>query len=485
MAEKSKARRIVATYGPFETIRELGRGAMGVVFLARRSSKDVPIALKVLPEVFTHDPVYPTKLLHLARQVSAMEHPNIVRVLDFGQDEDLLYVASQFIEGRSALEVSREHPYGMDWCEACRIVRQVAAGLAHAAARGVLHRDIKPANILVTAGTGRALINDLALAKVHMLNASEITGYLCTVGTPSYFSPELIRNDRALDHRADIYSLGAVLYRLVCGQPPFRGETALAVVAAHLTQPVPDPCKMQTKLPANVGELIRCMLAKDPAGRPQTYDALRESLADVMAGKAAQGIPGAAAAASAKTAAAESVLERLRFMDELSFEREDEPWYIFTDAPLTWADYEGAGGAVQVPPSVAKSDAVYSLFEMDGDQELELEDAFDRASLQDDALSRRIREMRVATAGEPSAFELETRTPVSESRIKTAPVPASEPEPADEDVPVAFMDMPVSQRRRSPLEWIMDNAVPLAIMWGIVVLALAAYIGLVLRPQGG
>jgi len=518
MAKDLEKKNSIATYGPYETIHELGRGSMGVVFLARRTPDAEPVALKVLPEVFTHDPGYATHFLHHARMVSALKDPGIVPVLDFGQDGPLLYVASQFIDCSSALGISREHPYGMNWPGACRIIHDVTAGLAYAAQQGVLHRDIKPANILVANGSDHVLINNLALAKVHMLDAAEITGHLCTVGTPSYFSPELIRNEKTLDHRSDIYSLGAVLYRLVCGQPPFRRETALAVIAAHLTEPVPDPHKLHPGLPPGVGELILRMLAKDPADRPQTYDALREVLEQVMDGQEpGEAAMGGAALATIETSDTDTVLEQLRFMDHMSFEREDEPWYIFTDAPLTWEDFEGTGEADPAPAEVSKSEAGYKFFELATDVEFELEDVSDR-ELPADATASGTQEMKVATAGGPSALELEPRTfgPESEQEIEPDPGlelepdpglelepdpglelepdpglelepdpgleldlesdPESEPEVLIEDGPSTFMNLPVPERRRPCVDWIMDNAIPLVIIWSTIILALAAYV---------
>lgn len=320
-------------FGKCTVDRIVGRGAMALVYRGWHEGLQMPVAVKVLRrELSQRNPDFASRFMREAKTAARLAHPNVVRVIDCGEENEHLYMVMDFIDGKDCLQLSREAPGAMDWQIACRITMQVAEGLGYAASMGVIHRDVKPANIIVDT-TGRAVITDLGLAKLSMRGTAELTGELHTVGTPNYMSPEQIRDPSSTDLRADIYSLGATLYRLLCGRPPFRAASAMDVVAMHLTaMPVP-PVKLRPDIPSGLSDIIRKMLAKSPEDRYQTYEDLLSDMQEVLAGGEVTATEFHDVPLLESDAELADVLSELDFLHELEIEDPDSSSVDFAVAP--------------------------------------------------------------------------------------------------------------------------------------------------------
>ena len=256
--------------------RELGRGGMGVVLLARDLRLERPVAIKVLPRQRAADATHRQRFLREARTAAKLSHPNIVPTLHADEVGAYAYFTMPYIDGETLAE--RVQSRGrLAPREVVRLLRQVAWALAYAHARGVVHRDIKPENILIERATGRVLVNDFGIA--FEAQASRLTGDDHMVGTAAFMSPEQIC-ERELDGRSDLYSLGVVGYWLLAGQHPFEGATS-AVLVKHATEPAPPLRTLAPEVPAGLAAVIDRCLAKEPDGRWPSGEALAEALASV------------------------------------------------------------------------------------------------------------------------------------------------------------------------------------------------------------
>ncbi len=253
-----------ATLGRYRIVRPLGAGAMGVVYLAQDPQIERLLAIKtvrpmegVLASTREVEERH-ERLLREARTVGRLIHPNIVTLFDAGDQEGLLYLAFEYVEGPS-LDQRLRAGEPVTTAEALRIAREAAEGLAYAHARGVVHRDVKPANLLLAAD-GRVKISDFGIAKV-VGQATELTMTGTVVGSPHYLSPEQVRGEE-LDGRSDLFSLGVVLYELLGGRRPFQGETLTTLVYQILHQE-PPPIELRPELGTKLPETLARLLAKD------------------------------------------------------------------------------------------------------------------------------------------------------------------------------------------------------------------------------
>src|SRR5215218_9734968 len=256
----------------------LGEGATGAVYLARDAEGRV-VALKVLDPAVAADARFRERFLRESRVAALLEHPNLVPVLDAGEDGGLLYIAMEWVDGvdlRSLLR--RDGPLEPD--RAVALVADVAAALDVAHAAGLVHRDVKPANILVAGDQAR--LCDFGLAK-HTAGAESLTAERI-VGTLAYIAPEQIEG-AGVDGRSDVYSLGCVLYECLTGEPPFDRESELAVLYAHLNEPSPRPSVSREGLPPALDEVVAAALAKSPAERPQSGGELASAARAALRGE--------------------------------------------------------------------------------------------------------------------------------------------------------------------------------------------------------
>ena len=249
------------TLGQYEIIDEIGAGGMATVYRAYQPGLDRHVAVKVLPAQHALTPGFTDRFFLEAKAVAQLSHPNILPIYDVGVEGDLSYFVMKYVELGRTLRDALGKPLPL--LTVAHYIRQVAGALDHAHAHGIVHRDIKPSNILVE--DNWLLLADFGLAKIAA-GKTDLTGPGAVIGTPIYLSPEQA-GSHPVDHRADIYSLGVVLYEMILGQVPFEGETPMAVMFKHLYEAVPRPRLLKPDIPAGVEAVILKALSKDPAQR--------------------------------------------------------------------------------------------------------------------------------------------------------------------------------------------------------------------------
>jgi serine/threonine-protein kinase len=249
--------------------RELGRGGMGMVFLARDTTLDRPVAVKVMhPDLSVHGAIT-QRFLAEARMIARLRHPNIVSVHTAGEATGIFYYVMDHVPGESLRE--RLNATGrMDVAEAVRIIGDIADALGAAGHAGLVHRDVKPENILLDSATGRALLADFGIARVAAAEVeAQLTGQGVAVGTPTYMSPEQAAGE-GVDARSDLYGLGVVAYEMLTGQPPFRGPNGAAVISMQLSEQPVSLERIRPDLPPQVSQTVMRALEKSPENRWQT-----------------------------------------------------------------------------------------------------------------------------------------------------------------------------------------------------------------------
>src|SRR6266446_5481127 len=251
-----------AVAGRYSLERELGRGGMGVVYLAREVRLDRPVAIKLLPPSKTADPRLRERFLREARTAAKLSHPNVIPIHAVEEIGEFVFFAMAYVEGETLTErVRRRGP--LPPSEAARVLRDVAWALAYAHGQGVIHRDVKPDNILLES-SGRVLVADFGIAGVVAGAGAIASGEV--IGTPEFMSPEQALGE-ATDARSDLYSLGIVGYFILSGTLPFEAEKATEVLAKQVTEPAPALGRIAV-VPQRLAQAIDRCLAKDPAERP-------------------------------------------------------------------------------------------------------------------------------------------------------------------------------------------------------------------------
>jgi predicted Ser/Thr protein kinase len=270
--------------GHYTIERELGRGGMGVVYLARELRLERPVAIKVLPPHLAGLPGVRERFLREARTAAQLSHPNIVPIYRAEEAGGYAYFTMGYIEGETLAERVRDRG-PLPPAEVVRVLREAAWALAYAHARGVVHRDIKAANIMIERGTGRAVVTDFGIARDQ--SATALTQQGEVVGTVYYMSPEQA-NGQPLDGRSDLYSLGVAGYYALSGRLPFEGDNPAAVLVAVATREAPSLAGVAPGLPRPLVEVIDRCLSCDPAYRYATGEALAEALASALERSAGQ-----------------------------------------------------------------------------------------------------------------------------------------------------------------------------------------------------
>lgn len=269
------------TLGSYRLEEQIGEGAMGCVFRARRADSDEQVALKVVRVQLAADDRYRQRFLHEARAAAEVQHRHLVNVLDAGEVEGRQYLAMRLVRGRM-LEHHISEGGPMPVSEVVRIATEIGGALDALHAVGLIHRDIKASNILLDEDRGgAAALTDFGLAKGTGYSAVTRPGQI--VGTLDYLAPERIRGEEATA-ASDIYGLGCVVYECVAGRPPFASKRMMEVAFAHLEEMPADPCASRSKLPAGFGEAVNAALQKDPSDRPPSARAYAELLRAAAAG---------------------------------------------------------------------------------------------------------------------------------------------------------------------------------------------------------
>ena len=264
--------------GRYSLERELGRGGMGTVYLARDLKLDRPVALKVLPAEFASQVSLRDRFLLETRTAASFSHPNIVPVYAVEETNDLLAYAMGFIEGETLAErVARAGPLPVR--DVVRMLQDTGYALAYAHGRGVVHRDIKPDNIMLERATGRALVMDFGISRsmAPVLPAAHLTRIGEVVGTPEYMSPEQAAGD-VLDGRSDLYSLGLTAHFAATGRTVMAGESTQKILVKQLTEAVPSIAAARGDFPAALAAAIDQCVHKDPADRFATAEALVDAI---------------------------------------------------------------------------------------------------------------------------------------------------------------------------------------------------------------
>ncbi len=271
-------RLIGKTLGQYRIIEQIGMGGMATVYKAYQPSLDRYVAIKILPSYYVHEAGFLERFRREARAVAKLDHPNILPVYDFGQEDNTTYIVMKYVEAGTLKDMMGQP---MDLETAATIIEQVAGALDHAHQRDIIHRDVKPSNILISEGKW-AMLTDFGLAKI-VGGSSQLTASGVGVGTPDYMSPEQGQG-RQVDGRSDIYSLGVVLYEMVTGRVPFQAETPMAVVIKHITEPLSLPRQVNPNIPEAVERVILKALAKDPDDRFNRASDLAKALRKAVAG---------------------------------------------------------------------------------------------------------------------------------------------------------------------------------------------------------
>jgi serine/threonine protein kinase/pimeloyl-ACP methyl ester carboxylesterase len=262
----------------YEIVERLGGGAMGVVYKARDRRLQRLVALKFLAPSMSEEPEFKSRFLQEAKAIASLDHPNLCSLFDVVEPEGQLVIVMPFYEGETLKQKLGRGPLPLD--RAVDYAVQIAAGLAHAHAAGVVHRDIKPANVIVTAGE-RVRILDFGIAKVSSVQA-KLTRTGMVLGTLAYMSPEQASGER-IDHRSDLWALGVVLYEMLAGRQPFTGDSLEALFHAILWPKPERVTVLRPEVPPGLEALVHRLLEKNPANRYQDAVALMAELEAVRA----------------------------------------------------------------------------------------------------------------------------------------------------------------------------------------------------------
>ena len=262
--------------GRYELLRRIARGGMADVYLARDASLDRQVAVKVLFPEFANDPSFVERFRREAKAAANLNHPNIVGIYDWGQEQGTYYIVMEYVVGRSMADVLRSTgPLSPD--RAAEIASDVAEALSSAHSAGLVHRDVKLGNIIVS-DEGQVKVADFGIATALARRTGDNLTHIGSVmGTATYFSPEQAQG-KALDGRSDLYSLGVVLYEMIVGKPPFTADTSTAVAVKHVQERPLAPSLLGVSIAQSLEAIILKLLAKNPANRYPKAEDLRADL---------------------------------------------------------------------------------------------------------------------------------------------------------------------------------------------------------------
>ena len=269
--------------GNYRVISCIGEGGMGAVYRVEHTLLGRAAAIKVLQPELSRNQDMVNRFFNEARATARLQHPGIVEVFDFGYCEDgAAFIVMELLQGESLTSrIARESR--LPWLKACRFARQIASSLAAAHREQIVHRDLKPDNVFLIPDSEqreeRTKVLDFGIAKLADAGSTALvkTHAGLIMGTPTYMSPQQCRGAGQVDHRADIYSLGCILFEMVCGRPPFVGEGVGDLFTAHMMKSPPSPRQL-SELPGPLDQLILRMLAKAEADRPQSMEAVATEL---------------------------------------------------------------------------------------------------------------------------------------------------------------------------------------------------------------
>ncbi len=251
----------------YDVDREIGRGGMGIVYLARDRRLKRQVAIKLLPPELAFRSEIRTRFMREAETAAQLNHPNIVPIYSVDERENLVYFVMSYVEGVNLGKRLHDHGrLGID--ETSRVLCEVADALSYAHARGVIHRDIKPDNILLDSEHARAMVTDFGIARaVSDGSDSRLTATGIAIGTPAYMSPEQCAGDREIDGRADLYALGVVAYQMLTGELPFSASNTPAMLVKHISERPANIAERRADAPPDLARAVMMLLEKDPDNR--------------------------------------------------------------------------------------------------------------------------------------------------------------------------------------------------------------------------
>lgn len=429
------------TVGKYKLLERVGIGGMGQVFLCEHMHMKRHVAIKVLPPAKAEQPSALGRFYREARAAGSIQHQNIVRTFDIDQDGNLHYIVMEYVDGTNLLDLVKQ--FGkLDIGRAVDYAYQVAVGLDYAFRNGIVHRDVKPGNVLITRH-GQAKILDMGLARFYRDTTDQLTVQYddkIVLGTADYVAPEQVANSHGADTRADVYALGATLYYLLTGQPPFPVGTVSQKLLWHRTKDPAPIHELRPEVPEGLAAVVVKMMKKDPNQRFQS--------------------PGEVAAELAKWIPQDVALPTEAEMPTLSpaarkvMETEDE-------VTLS-ADYPVSSGAVGETAGAANSGSLSGRFQLSGQT---------RPGTLSASLS-------TASTIRPSPFG-PARGPLSPSGqvdVPTVRTAAHDPTPADLRDPPSSTDIPAyaADQGRNPL------LIPLIAVVALAGLAIAGLVGWIL-----
>jgi serine/threonine protein kinase/beta-lactam-binding protein with PASTA domain len=262
--------------GRYQVRSRIARGGMATVYLATDLRLERRVAIKVMHGHLADDSQYRARFIQEARSAARLAHPNVVNVYDQGQDGDTAYLVMEYLPGITLRDLLQEH-HVLTTQQAMDIMEAILSGLAAAHKNGIVHRDLKPENVLL-ADDGRIKIGDFGLARAATANTATGNALL---GTIAYLSPELVTRGVA-DARSDIYAVGIMLYEMLAGEQPFKGEQAFQIAQQHATDTVPTPSSKNPRVPVELDELVLWATARDPDQRPRDARAMLDQLMDTQ-----------------------------------------------------------------------------------------------------------------------------------------------------------------------------------------------------------
>ncbi|MHB1171078.1 MAG: Stk1 family PASTA domain-containing Ser/Thr kinase [Lacisediminihabitans sp.] len=280
--------------GLYQVRTRIARGGMATVYLATDLRLERRVAIKVMHGHLADDSQYRARFIQEARSAARLAHPNVVNVYDQGQDGETAYLVMEYLPGITLRDLLQEHRV-LTTTQAMDIMEAILSGLAAAHKNGIVHRDLKPENVLL-ADDGRIKIGDFGLARAASANTATGNALL---GTIAYLSPELVTRGIA-DTRSDIYAVGIMLYEMLAGEQPFKGEQAFQIAQQHANDTVPTPSTKNPRVPAELDELVLWATARDPDQRPRDARTMLDQLLETQA-LLQSGQPGTAATAVQRT----------------------------------------------------------------------------------------------------------------------------------------------------------------------------------------
>jgi serine/threonine protein kinase len=253
------------TLGQFRIVERIGAGGMATVFKAYQPVLDRYVAVKVLPDYHARDPIFKERFLREARAVARLDHPNIVQIYLFGEEDNITYIVMQYVDGGTLKDKLRQSG-ALSPAETIKFIIQAAEGLGAAHEHGIIHRDVKPANMLLRKD-GHLLLSDFGIVKI-LEGTTNLTRVGTGIGTPQYMSPEQ-GTGQPVDASSDIYSLGIVFFHCLTGRVPFNADSPLTITVKHLNEPLPVAFLRHVNVPQPIEQVIVKMTAKAPTDRYQ------------------------------------------------------------------------------------------------------------------------------------------------------------------------------------------------------------------------